>query len=248
MRDVSNPQPICAFPLEDGGVCKHQVKKTGIRCWQHARGFKQIWASIVSNRTLLFFLAVGGVLLSLSGYTLRGTHLNKKSPLKVTLSEPETTQQKIGTFKFSSPKEGWLPQWGQTAGDLVYGVTPGLDLGPARGQYRFMLAVRIEDPTIERNQDTSIVKSAAYEIKNEATTLAVRVDQEFMRRLHGASMVSVSLVMMPTAVEPTQIHKLADVGPRGGAILATNMFLFQTVTVVTSNPNLSPNTTGNQPK
>jgi len=72
----------------------------------------------------------------------------------------------------------------------------------------------------------------AYNIKKESTMLAIPVPQEFLKRVSPAHVVYVSLLLLPNTVQPAQIHKLADVEKLGGGILATNAFLYKTVTVV----------------
>jgi hypothetical protein len=152
------------------------------------------------------------------------------NPFRVTLSSTPPEKQKIGVFKFTPPKEGWLPQWGDSPPNVVYGVTPGMDLGPAKGQYRFVLIARIEDATVDQTQDETIEKSAAYTISNETSTLAIPVSRGFLERVAPQHMVYVSLVILPTIIEPKQIRKLADVEKFGGGILATNAFLYKVVT------------------
>jgi hypothetical protein len=157
---------------------------------------------------------------------------NPTSPLRVWLKGGASKKQKIGVLNFSAPKEGWLPQWGDTPPNIIYGITPGMDLGPAKGQYSFVLVARIADPTVDENEDTTIVKSVPYTIKNESTMLAIPVSQEFLNRVSPARIVYVSLLLLPSTVQLAKIHKLADVEKLGGGILVTNAFLYKTVEVL----------------
>jgi len=90
----------------------------------------------------------------------------------------------------------------------------------------------MDNPTIDQMEDTTILKSVAYSIKNETTMLAIPVSQDFLLRVAPAHMVYISLILLPSTVHPDQIRKIADVEKRGGGILATNAFLYKTVTVV----------------
>jgi hypothetical protein len=224
----------CQFKLPNGEPCKRIVNRAGTRCWQHARGFSQKWKALVSNRTLLFVCAVVGI--PSAYFTFDSWRLSRNdtdtNPLHVTLTPGPPAKGKLGVLKFTAPKEGWLSQWGDTPPNILYAVTPGVDLGPAKDQYRFILVARLDDPTIDQREDTTIVKSVAYSIKNESTVLAIPVSQDFLLRVGPAHMVYISLILLPSTVHPDQIRKLADVEKRGGGILATNAFLYKTVTVV----------------
>jgi hypothetical protein len=224
----------CQFKLPNGEPCKRIVNKAGNRCWQHARGFSQKWKALVCNRTLLFVCAVIGV--PSAYFTFDSWRLSRNdtdtNPLHVTLTPGPPAKGRLGVLKFTAPKEGWLSQWGDTPPNVLYGVTPGVDLGPAKDQYRFILVARMDNPTIDQMEDTTILKSVAYSIKNETTMLAIPVSQDFLLRVAPAHMVYISLILLPSTVHPDQIRKLADVEKRGGGILATNAFLYKTVTVV----------------
>jgi hypothetical protein len=230
-------KPTCQFPLTSSGACKRTVGKTGDQCWQHSRGLRQKLRALVGNKVLMFWLTIVGLAIAVPGlyFTFDSWRKSQENldlnPLHVSLSSGASKKQRIGILNFTAPKEGWLPQWGDTPPNIIYGVTPGMDLGPAREQYRFVLAARIENPTVDQNEDTTIVKSMAYSIKNEYTTLAIPVSQDFLNRVGPARMVYVSLLLVPSTVQPPQIHKLADVEKLGGGILATNAFLYKTVTI-----------------
>jgi hypothetical protein len=194
--------------------------------------------ALIANKSLTFLLTFAGVVIGILGLYFAFDSWNKgregpdTSPLHVSLTRSEPEKQRIGVQHFEAPKEGWLPQWGDSPPNIIYGVTPGTDMGAAKGQYHFVLVARIDNPTVDQNEDTTIVKSVAYNIKNESTMLAIPVSQEFLKQVSPARIVYVSLLLLPGTVQPAQIHKLADVEKLGGGILATNAFLYKTVTVV----------------
>lgn len=188
--------------------------------------------TVGKQKPLRSALIASAIILFLFAAYFASRALPNPSPLRVTLLPGTPKKQKIGVMEFSEPKDGWLQQWGDIPLNIIYGITPGMDLGPAKGQYHFVLAARIDDPTVDQNEDTTIVKSTAYAIENEATKLAIPVSQDFLKRVAPASMVYVSLLLLPSTVQPEQIRKLADVGTLGGGILRTNAFLYRTTTLV----------------
>jgi len=96
---------------------------------------------------LTFLLTIVGVVVGILGLYFgfdswnKGREGSDTSPLHVSLKGDVSKKQRIGVLHFEAPKEGWLPQWGDSPPNIIYGVTPGMDLGAAKGQYRFVLVL-----------------------------------------------------------------------------------------------------------
>jgi hypothetical protein len=55
-------QKLCAGVTSKGTPCQRRVSVGVEHCWQHSRGFAERWRAVTRNHTVIFFLALVGVI------------------------------------------------------------------------------------------------------------------------------------------------------------------------------------------
>jgi len=220
----------CQFLKNDGSFCKRSVAQSEAKCWQHARTWKRRWGSLTKNQTLGFVLTLLALIIGVPSLwfaydSWRSTHPGHVANIDhVELTPTEQKDLTIHRQTFKVPKEGWMPSWGGTAPNLVWGVANGIDLGAAKKKFVFVLACRVDDSTVDEPHDTTVEHSVAFDIEPGATQIAIPVSQAFIARVNPPKLIWVYLLMMPSHAPPGEIRSLSDVDKLGGVILARSGF------------------------
>jgi len=199
-------------------------------CWQHARSWRHRWISLTRNQTIIFVMGVLALVAGIPSAWFAFDSWWQSHPKAVQntdhveVSPSKLESKTIHRMTFTSPKDGWMTQWGGSPPNIVWAVVNGFDLGPAKGKFRYILLCRIDDPTIDEQQDTTIEHSVAFAINPESFKIGIPTSQSFIARTISPKMVWIYLLLLPNTVQPEQIRTLSDVDRLGGGLLVKNGF------------------------
>jgi hypothetical protein len=129
--------------------------------------------------------------------------------------------------QITMPKEGWVSAWGSGPPNIMWMKLNATDVGPAKGHVYLLLICRVDDPTTDAMRDTRIEISQPFEPSPVAGQIAMVASESFLSRLIPAKQVWMSLVIMPSVTQPSEIHVLGDVERLKGSILITNSVLVE---------------------
>jgi hypothetical protein len=95
----SKNSTTCQFVKANHERCMRKIAEGRTYCWQHSHGLKAKWKSLTRNQSVLFSLAVIGVLATVSLGVIplmKREHSQQSSPLQQSVSQPEPPKVESG--------------------------------------------------------------------------------------------------------------------------------------------------------
>jgi hypothetical protein len=231
MRESQAALQTCEFVRTNGNRCKNHTAGEERFCWRHAKTWKHRFHSLTRNQTATFLIFLALALISIfegipslvdwwvRAHTPTAEVVQLGSPPKITTDpkDPHTH-----TVTITMPKNGWVSAWGSGEPNIMWMNINAEDVGPARGHVYILLICRVADSTVDSMHDDRIEISQPFEPPQVDSQIALGVSQSFLSRLIPGKSVFMSLVIMPSVLQPKEIHVLADVERLKGNILITN--------------------------
>jgi hypothetical protein len=154
---------------------------------------------------------------------------------------------RVERVTLTPPQNGWFVSYGVLASptDTVRAVIDTKPLAGIADYFYTLIAVRLDDRTIDPMADTTIEKSRAFSIAIPAMTIDTKMSTSFMQRAlpqpapgrATSATITEYLLLVPNDVRPDKISALKDLRDEGGHILGTaSMTIAMTAQLVPRSP------------
>jgi len=123
-----------------------------------------------------------------------------------------------------------IRQWGTTSAGTTgfYATVNTMPLVKYKDRFYVMAVCRTADPTVDSRSDNRIDRSRRFEIRGDIQTLQTQLSRATMQRLLPSGFVQVFVLLVPKAVEVSDIQTIGQAERMGARVLGVRAALVST--------------------